>query len=339
MKSTTYYLGAALFAFAIAATPALAHPPIAERPAADEKAALDADRADILAMAGNFKVRFDMQEATPWREGYKPLERKISGGHEVVRVIEDNGRKIVLQHLLVAEHEGKSHVIKHWRQDWEYEPARILVYADRNRWTWEDVPERMRHGRWSQTVWQVDDSPRYAGWGQFEEQGGIRRWRSNWTWRPLARRDAIRNPVYDRYYAINRHQPSPDGWIHWQDNIKMGLVDGKLAPIVQEYVLNSYTRFDGYDVKAADDYWARTKDYWAAVRAEWDKVAAGRGGIAIEEEAQTGTVISGRLLALADQIAAGKTKEPAALAEARRLIGGATRNAAAASGTEQAAAR
>src|SRR3546814_6629067 len=99
-----------------------------------------------------------------------------------------------------------------------YEPAKILAYSDRNSWAWEDVPERMRTGRWSQTVYQVDDSPRYAGWGQFETQGGIRRWRSSWTWRPLARRDAVRNPVYDRYLSINRHQPSPDGWIRSEEH-------------------------------------------------------------------------------------------------------------------------
>ncbi|MDT9600342.1 DUF6607 family protein [Sphingosinicella rhizophila] len=320
MRFTLSSLGASLFLLALSLSPALAHPPIAERPATEEKAAFEADRADILAMAGNFKVRFDMQESTSWRKGYTPLDRKISGGHEVVRVVEDSGRKIMLQHLLVVEHEGKSHVVKHWRQDWEYEPARILVYSDRNLWTWEDVPARMRNGRWSQTVWQVDDSPRYAGWGQFEEQGGIRRWRSNWTWRPLARRDAIRNPVYDRYYAINRHQISPDGWIHWQDNIKMSLEGGKLLPIVQEYVLNSYTRFDSYDVAAADDYWAKTKTYWAAVRGAWAEVADARGGIAVQEEAQTGTVISGRLLEIAEGIAAGETRSADAIDEARKLI-------------------
>lgn len=317
----------ALFSFAAAsllvlsAAPALAHPPIAERPAQEEAAAFEADRADILAMAGNFKVRFDMQEATPWQSGYTPLDRKISGGHEVVRVIEDTGRRIVLQHILVSEIDGKPHITKHWRQDWDYEPAKVLVYSDRNAWTWEDVPEKMRRGRWSQTVWQVDDSPRYAGWGQFEQQGGLRRWRSNWTWRPLARRDAVRNPVYDRYYAINRHQTTPDGWVHWQDNIKMGLKQGSLQPIVQEYVLNTYTRFDGYNVKAADDYWAATKGYWAAVRAEWDKVAATRGGIAIEEEAQAGTIISARLLTMADEIVAGTLTEARAISEAQSLIG------------------
>lgn len=316
---------AAASLFTLASTTALAHPPIAERPPLEEAAAFEADRADILAMAGNFKVRFDMQEATPWTSGYTPLDRKISGGHEVVRVIEDTGRRIVLQHILVSEIDGKPHITKHWRQDWEYEPARVLVYSDRNAWTWEDVPEKMRRGRWSQTVWQVDDSPRYAGWGQFEEQGGVRRWRSNWTWRPLARRDAVRNPVYDRYYAINRHQPTPDGWVHWQDNMKMGLKDGKLQPIVQEYVLNTYTKFDGYNVKAADDYWAATKDYWAAVRAEWDKVASTKGGIAIQEEAQAGTVISARLLTMADEIAEGKLSQAQAIAEAQKLIAENTR--------------
>jgi len=312
-----------------AGTPAAAHPPIAERPAAEEQAAFQADRRDILAMAGNYRVRFDMQESTPWTAGYIPLERKISGGHEVVRVIEDTGRRIVLQHLLVVQHEGKPHVIKHWRQDWDYEPVRVLVYSDRHRWEWQDVPARMRNGRWSQTVYQVDDSPRYGGWGQFETQGGIRRWRSNWTWRPLARRDAIRNPVYDRYYAINRHQPTPTGWIHWQDNIKMRPGVNGLEPVVQEYVLNTYDRFDGFDVAAADRYWERTQLYWAAVRAAWNSVLTRTGAIPIQEEAETGTVISGRLLELADDVAEGRLAEASAAERARALIAQATSAAAA----------
>ncbi|KMS56311.1 hypothetical protein V474_15255 [Novosphingobium barchaimii LL02] len=315
-------LATGLFSIALGSGPAVAHPPVSADKAA---AGFEQDHVDILAMAGTFKVRFDMQESTPWVAGYTPLERKISGGDEVVRVIEDTGRKIVLQHMLVAEHEGRTMVIKHWRQDWEYEPTRVLVYADRNTWKWVDVPEKFRTGRWSQTVFQVDDSPRYGGWGQFETQGGVRRWRSNWTWRPLARRDAVRNPVYDRYLSINRHQNTPDGWIHWQDNTKMGLKDGKLVPIVQEYLLNTYTRFDGYDVKAADDYWVATKDYWAQVRAEWACVAEAKGGIAVDEKADTGTVISGRLMELADEIQAGRIKTAEAAAEARKLIAANTR--------------
>lgn len=325
MRPIYQTIGASLFALAIAVSPALADKPIGERSVVAEDVAFKADRADILAMAGNYRVRFEMQESTPWTTDYTPLEPKRSGGHEVVRVIEDTGRRIVLQHLLVVEDENdKPFIIKHWRQDWDYEPAKVLVYAGDGNWVWEEVPERMRAGRWSQTVWQVDDSPRYAGWGQWETQAGIRRWRSNWTWRPLARRDAIRNPVYDRYFSINRHQPTPTGWIHWQDNTKMAEENGKLRPIVQEYVLNTYTKFDGYNVKAADDYWAKTKAYWAAVRGVWDEVAAKRGGIHIAEKADTGTVISGRLLEIADEVNGGKLKDAAAISEARKLITEAT---------------
>ena len=210
-----------LLAIALAVSPAYAHGPVKPQPTEVEAAKLAADRANILAMAGTFKVKFDFQEQTAWQPDYTPIAAKVSGGREVVRVIEDTGRKIVLQHILVAEHEGKVFPIKHWRQDWEYEPATFLAYAGPSEWKLETVPEKMRKGRWSQTVWQTDDSPRYGGFGEWEVQGGIPRWRSGWSWRPLARRDAIRKPVYDRYYAINRHSPAPGGWIHWQDNMKM----------------------------------------------------------------------------------------------------------------------
>ena len=58
--------------------------------------------ASILAMAGTFKVTFDFKETTAWRADYTPIAAKISGGHEVVRVIVDTGKLIVLQHILVV---------------------------------------------------------------------------------------------------------------------------------------------------------------------------------------------------------------------------------------------
>ncbi len=320
MKYLKATVASSLLALAMAASPALADGPVGERSAAQEQASFAADRETILAMAGDYRVRFDMQESTVWRPGYEPLDRKISGGHESVRVIEDTGTKIVLQHLLVVDAGGEPMVIKHWRQDWEYEPAQILTYEGPNRWTWSEVPERMRAGRWSQTVYQVDDSPRYAGWGQWETTNGVRRWRSNWTNRPLARRDAVRDPVYDLYAAINRHQLTPDGWIHWQDNTKMDLETGEAEPVVQEYVLNTYTRFDDYEVSAADEYWAATSAYWQAVRDAWDSVSEAKGGIAIEEEAETGTVISGELLEMGNEIQSGALTEAEAIARATALI-------------------
>lgn len=307
----------------VAAVLALAPAPLVAAPAAAQSApasTFEQDRKDILAMAGNFKVTFDMRESTRWRGDYTPLEPKLSGGHETVLVIEDTGRRISLQHLLVIEHDGKSMIIKHWRQDWEYEPERVLVYSGPDTWTYRAVPAAERKGRWSQTVWQVDDSPRYGALGRWETVAGTRRWTSEETWRPLARRDAIRGPVYDRYSGVNRHSPTPDGWIHWQDNVKLGVIDGKLVPVVSEYVLNTYQRFDGYDTKAASDYWAATKGFWAVVRAEWDRIAATKGGIQVMEVAETGSAVSARLLEIADDIQSGKISEADAIAKAKKLM-------------------
>lgn len=128
------------------------------------------DRQSILAMAGDYKVRFDMRETVAFVPDYKPLEPKRSGGHEVVRVVEDRGDFISLQHLLVVEGEDKTPVIvKHWRQDWTYEPTRVVVYESAGRWTQKPVSAAQRKGAWSQTVWQTDDSPRYGGVAVTEE--------------------------------------------------------------------------------------------------------------------------------------------------------------------------
>lgn len=324
LKVSKTLLATSLAAIALTAAPApaLADDPIVQSEQS-AKAAFEDDRASILSMAGDFVVTFDMQESTAWMEGYTPIDKKISGGYESVRVIEDTGTKIVLQHLLVVGTKAEPYVVKHWRQDWEYEPEQILTFSGGNTWEMTDVPEAMRAGRWSQTVYQVDDSPRYAGWGEWEVTNGVKRWRSNWTMRPLARRDAVRDPIYDRYKGINRHQITPKGWIHWQDNTKMMPAkdgSGELVPVVQEYVLNTYERFDDYNIEAAEAYWSKTADYWAAIRAKWDEVKRTNGGIKIEQEPNVGTSIGGELLKLADAIKDGETSSTEATAKALAMI-------------------
>lgn len=307
------------FAFLSAApAPASAQAPARAAAPADN---FEADRRAILGMAGTFHVRFDMRETTSWRPDYTPIPAATSGGNEVVRVIADTGRFISLQHLLVVDDDGTPTVVKHWRQDWTYEPRQVLAYAGPNTWRTTPVAAAQRRGAWSQTVWQVDDSPRYGGVGRWATVGGTRRWTSDDTWRPLARRDAIRHPRYDRYLGVNRHGPTPDGgWVHWQDNLKMGNVDGAVAPFVQESVLNTYRPATDFNIAAADRYWAATRDYWAAVRAEWDRVEHAGGGIRVREQAQAGTVISERLMDMASEIVDGRRQTPAAVAEAQRLI-------------------
>lgn len=317
---------AALLAAAIAlgvAPVALAQTGAQPTPAEAAHATRERDRAAILAQAGDYRVRFDMRETTSFRDGYAPLEPKTSGGHEIVRVIEDTPNRIVLQHILVMEHGGQTHVIKHWRQDWVFEPETVLTYAGPDEWVLTSVSEADRRGAWSQTVWQTDDSPRYGGVGRWSYDNGVTEWVSNPTWRPLARRDATRNPIYDRYLGGNRHALTPTGWVHLQDNMKMAAAEGSEAEpvvVVHEDVVNTYARFDGFDPKPGDDYWAVTADYWAAVRAAWDAAIQRGNGVYIEEEAQYGSVVSEQLMTWADEIQAGDLQEAAAIQQAQDLI-------------------
>lgn len=86
------------------------------------------DRAAIRAMAGAYEVTFEFWETVSFRENYRTEEPFRTGGREVVRVIEDSGDFISLQHILVVEKKEEKRAIKHWRQDWIYEPDSVLVY-------------------------------------------------------------------------------------------------------------------------------------------------------------------------------------------------------------------
>jgi hypothetical protein len=291
---------------------------------AQTRSGIERDRLSILAMAGDYRVRFNFRETAPFVSDYTPLEPKTSGGYESVRVIADEGEFIQLQHMLVAEHEGETFVIKHWRQDWAYQPRSVLVYERRNYWSVAGVSSAARRGAWSQTVWQTDDSPRYGAVGRWDHANGRSIWTSGSTARPLARRDAIRNPPYERYLSINRHALTPTGWVHEQDNEKIGARDGQLAAIVHEDGVNTYERFRDYPVSAADAYWTDTSEYWAGVRAAWGEAIARRRGVWVEEEAQNGAVTGPTLMGLADRIHSGETQTEAALAEAQAAIAQAT---------------
>ncbi len=327
----TLFLTAVLAALA-AAVPALAQsaPDAATVQAAGR---FERDRQAILAQAGQWRVRFDMRETVSFREGYEPLEEKLSAGNEIVRVVYDDGTRISLQHILVMDDDmGASFVIKHWRQDWVYEPENVLTYAGPNRWVLTPVSADGRRGAWSQTVWQTDDSPRYGGVGRWSDAHGMTQWTSNDTWRPLARRDAIRDTPYDRYLGSNRHALTPAGWVHIQDNMKMGAGqgdEGDPAAIVQEDVINTYRQVDNYDPAPGDDYWNATKDYWAAVRAAWDDRVQASGGLYLEEEANRGAVTGKPLMDWAVDVQEGRLTTQAAADLARALITRATTEPAA----------
>ncbi len=81
---------------AAAAAPARYTRPCAEVPATPQ-AAFECDRNSILAMAGEFRVRFAFDETAALAPGYAPRAAQRSGATELVEVIADSGGKIVLR--------------------------------------------------------------------------------------------------------------------------------------------------------------------------------------------------------------------------------------------------
>ena len=277
---------------------------------------LDQDRAAILAMAGDFKVTFDFRETIALAEGYDVKEPYTTDGFEMVRVIEDTGTFISLQHILVPDSPVPV-VVKHWRQDWVFEPTDVLVFEGGNAWTQRAVPEDQRNGTWKQLVYQVDDSPRYGAVARWEHSDGISTWSPDAEWRPLPRRDATKRDDYHAVDAINRHVITPAGWVHEQHNTKVAL-DGAPQAIAREIGVNRYDRIEGHDFSAGEAYWAATAAYWAGVREAWASLEAGRSfGISLVGEPEP---LYQQILGLADMVREGEMETAEAVSEAEAII-------------------
>ncbi|WP_373005978.1 DUF6607 family protein [Hyphomonas sp.] len=277
------------------------------------------DRESILAMAGDYKVTFDFTETVSFIEGYDLKAPKLSGGHESVRVLKDTGEFISLQHTLVVGPDSAPVVVKHWRQDWRYQPERVLVFIGGNAWEWRGVPQPERSGAWSQTVYQVDDAPRYGAVARWTYENGLAEWSPPAEWRPLPRRDMTTRDDYHAVNAVNRHAITPWGWVHEQDNSKL-ILSGEPRVLVREMGINTYRRSDAYPVEAGEAYWAATGDFWAGVRAEWDRIEAENQRFAITIKGETEDLYL-PLLDLANSVRDGEMDLAPALADARAVIG------------------
>lgn len=248
--------------------------------------AFERDRRAILAMAGEYRASFDFLEVAGFTAGHRPTAPYQSWATEKVYVLADEGRFISLQHVLVmrmADENGKAgepFVTKHWRQDWQYEPATRFDYRGSNTWARVDVPEGERAGRWRQSVYQVDDSPRYAGIGRWQHFGNYSTWVSGETWRPLPRREFSVRDDYQVLLGTNRHTITPTGWIHEEMNNKVRL-DGEGRPsadapvVAREFGFNRYERISGYDFAPGDRYVESTDALWKIVREEWNAMLYG----------------------------------------------------------------
>jgi hypothetical protein len=290
--------------------PATYTPPCASNPATTQ-AAFDCDRKSILAMAGEFRVRFAFDETVALAPGYAPHAAQRSGGTELVEVIADDGEHISLQHILVL---GKDHtVVKHWRQDWQYQPRQILRFRGLGRFETQAVAAIDAQGAWSQTVYEVDDAPRYAGIGRWTHSHGEDAWESDRTLRPLPRREYTKRSDYQALDVVNRHALTPAGWVHEQDNTKLVFdADGTMHAIAREQGLNSYTRIADYDFGAGRDYWKKTSTYWSAVRGAWLRFESAHESFTTSPE-PNGEPRIDEFFKLAEHAEKGETVDPSAI--------------------------
>jgi hypothetical protein len=284
-------------------------------PAVDARdtAKFELDRKAILAMAGEFEVKFRFDETVALRAGYE-LRHDKSGGFETVIVAEDAGRRIVLQHILVSK-DGE-HVVKHWRQDWTYEDRELREFAGGRIWKARRLPAAETRGAWTQAVYEVNDGPRYESVGRWVHDGVYSSWQSAPTWRPLPRREYSTRKDYDVLLAVNRQAVTPWGWVHEQDNTKWDRADTSGHPyIARELGVNEYRRVTDFDFAPAHAYFERTRGYWSGVRAEWQRVLSGSRPVEVAGGAEVAEALD-RVYQMANET----TPEDGRIREAQQLI-------------------
>lgn len=255
--------------------------------------AFERDRRAILAMAGTYRVTFDFLEVVPYVKVDKPNAPYQSWGTEKIYVDADDGKFISLVHILemrVVVKDGsisEPMVTKHWRQDWQYEPEFIVEHKGRDRWERRKVPADERRGTWSQTVYQVDESPRYASAGRWQHSASFSTWLSGETWRPLPRREWSVRDDYQVLVGTNRHTIDATGWVQEENNLKTVLttdraIDAAKPYIAREYGVARYERIRDADFSGADRYFERTKAFWDQVRDTWAGIFALQGGATLK---------------------------------------------------------
>ncbi len=235
------------------------------------------DRLAILALQGTFRTSFQFTEVAGFYENYTPSRPYFSWGTEYVHVLDDREDLISLQHTLVmffTTPEGQVSdpmVMKHWRQDWQYQHKLQFSYHGKNQWRKQANPKAQKTGQWTQSVYQVDDSPRYQAIGHWQHQPQFSSWHSATFTRPLPRREySVRND-YDIMQGQHSITLTPTGWIHQQNNQKIQNISQHV--IAQEIGLNRYQRIIDQPLEAAaQKYWQDTGAYWQAVRKAWQGI-------------------------------------------------------------------
>ena len=262
-------------------------------------------KAIIEKLCGCFQVDFRYAETFSPDPDYKYHNREETGGTaELALPIEVSDKKLVIQHLLVV---GEKTVVKHWREEWTYENPEIWKYKGDRTWVKETVPAAEVKGKWTQTVWEVADEPRYQGYSQFVHLDGKIIWQ-NTTDAPLPRREySVRND-YNILKRTNRLNITDSGYLHEQDNQKIIRANGTDKLLVEEKGQNIYKRIAEKECNAAKAYWEKNSDYWNRVRKIWTGYTANNNSISLKNKVE-GKMLHEYLIALGNDFENKKVNE------------------------------
>lgn len=236
---------------------------------ANAQSKIDQDREAIKSLAGFYKVTFNYAETFSPDDDYKFHEKHRSSAKEWAVILEDSPKKIVIQHLLVMR--GDSMIIKHWREDWTYEDTQLFAYDKDNSWKKVSLNANDVKGKWTQKVYQVDDSPRYQAIGTWVHVDGRHQWQSN-TDSPLPRRESSERNDYNVLNRGNNLYLTANGWMFEQDNKKIirSATGDKL--LAMEKGMEEFVRTDPKSFGYAQEWWKKQQGFWKDARETWDVV-------------------------------------------------------------------
>jgi len=228
------------------------------------------DIQNIERLCGCYSVNFKYAETFSPLETYKYHDREEMNATELALPVTREDGKVVIQHLLIVQ---DTMVIKHWREEWVYQPAYIYDFKGSRTWQKRALSADESKGKWLQTVWEVSDEPRYQGLSAWIENDGKTYWESTAD-APLPRREYTVRNDYQIMRRHNRIALTADGYVHEQDNDKIIKNAAVESVLVQEKGFNTYYRVEDKECANAVKWWQENEPFWVMVRKDWQNIVA-----------------------------------------------------------------
>ena len=228
----------------------------------------------IKSMCGCYEVTFKFAETFNYSNDstYIPSKNKIAYALEWIDLTYQDKNNLIIQHILQMGNDSNAYIMKHWRQDWNYQNRKFLIYDHKNKWNKLVTKYNSTKGQWTQKVYQVDDSPRYEGSGTWVYIDKKTFW-ENTVDAPLPRRERTIRSDYNVLNRGNRIEITDAGWQHKQNNHKILRTDtANDVLIASEYGINNYVKVSNERCEYAKIWWNKNSKKWKIVRNEWEFV-------------------------------------------------------------------